>query len=132
MTRTDDPRLEGRWPEFARMSLRPGIGYGALHEVAHALLDDRLDGLLQDVPTSLRGKPLGRYLRRNLRIMMGYAPEAPQVVRDTQVARLLNLSEDGQSNPENVSLKSQVVEATKQKALNMETRQKIYTKRRAL
>lgn len=84
MTSEYDPRLEGRRPEFARMSLRPGIGYNVMHEVASTLLDYDLHKTLIDVPQSLQhGKkkwPLGRYLRRSLRAMIGreknISPEA--------------------------------------------------------
>lgn len=75
MRRTDDPRLKGRWPEFARMSLRPGIGYHALWEMADTMMRYRLDEVMEDVPQAMRmGKSLksmGRYLRRQLRTMVG-------------------------------------------------------------
>lgn len=75
MTSEYDPRLEGRRPEFARMSLRPGIGYNVMHEVASTLLEFDLHKVLIDVPHSLQhGKkkwPLGRYLRRSLRALIG-------------------------------------------------------------
>lgn len=81
MTKADDPRLEGRLPEFARMSLRPGIGLGMMDELASVLLQHRLDEKMIDVPTSLQhGKnkwPLGRYLRRKLRARIGKEENAP-------------------------------------------------------
>jgi len=79
MTKKDDPRLQGRYPEFARMSLRPGIGALAVPVIADALSDKHgakaiaRDG---DVPTSLNhgrsSLPLGRYLRRKLRDELGF------------------------------------------------------------
>lgn len=80
LTKEDDPRLNGRHPEFARMSTRPGLGYDALHEVASTLMQFNLDER-DDVPSSLQhGKkilPLGRYLRQNLRLMVGKEKNAP-------------------------------------------------------
>ena len=82
MTKADDERLDGRYPEFARMSLKPGIGAHAMHEVASALLEHYPD--LPDVPTALRHgktvKPLGRYLTRKLRAYCGRDEGAPEVV----------------------------------------------------
>jgi len=81
MTRDTDPRLEGRRPEFARMSLRPGIGLGMMHELASTLMELGTDNMV-DVPAILaHGRtnyPLGRYLRRNLRKLIGRSPNAPQ------------------------------------------------------
>lgn len=74
MTKSDDIRLGGRYPEFARMSNRPGIGAGALDELEEFFYTDVGSNLLvqsKDVPTTLmhggRHLPLGRYLRRKLR-----------------------------------------------------------------
>lgn len=87
MTRRDDYRLEGREPEFSRMSLRPGIGFSAMHEVASSLMQFNLDTTQTDIPVSLRHGsrelPLGRYLRRKLRLMVGKDEKTPQVVLDT-------------------------------------------------
>lgn len=80
MTQASDPRLRGRHPEFARMSLRPGIGADALHDVASVMMQYRLEKR-GDVPLSLMfgGKhlPLGRYLRGKLRELVGLPPGAP-------------------------------------------------------
>lgn len=82
LTRKDDPKLNGRYPEYARMSLRPGIGADAMHEVASTLMQFNLEETQDDVPSSLRhGKkfwPLGRYLVRRLRKLTGKEENAPQ------------------------------------------------------
>lgn len=81
MTKHDDPRLEGRLPEFARMSRRPGIGVGFMHDVASALMDHNLDEKMLDVPLSLshgtQKLPLGRFLRRKLRTLIGRDEKQP-------------------------------------------------------
>lgn len=65
MTHSLDPRLDGRDREFARMSLRPGLGAVALAPVVLALVQHGLP-----VPLGLRHEkkimPLGRYLRREI------------------------------------------------------------------
>lgn len=78
LTSKDDPRLRGRAPEFARMSLRPGIGAGAMEILAEQLHSDAgLDHLANtgDVPVYLmvgrKKVPIGRYLRQKLREHMG-------------------------------------------------------------
>lgn len=86
MTHRLDTRLHGRHPEFARMSLNPGIGAGAMWNVASDMMRFNLENTLPDVPTALRfgGKlwPLGKYLRRDLRKKLGkdehVTPEALQ------------------------------------------------------
>lgn len=73
LTRAGDLRLKGKHPEFTRMSLKPGIGAGAVPELARVVkrhgaryLEEQLD-----VPRSIRvgGKlmPIGRYLSNRLR-----------------------------------------------------------------
>lgn len=70
MTSKDDPRLNGRHPEFARMSLKPAIGLNAMHEVASSVLHHEVDA-----PQALRHGsatlPLGRYLTDKLREFTG-------------------------------------------------------------
>lgn len=81
MTHRDDPRLYGREPEFARMSLRPGIGANAMHNAASAMMQWDLEKRDADVPHALswsgRDLPLGRYLRRKLRTYVGRDEKAP-------------------------------------------------------
>lgn len=79
MTHNQDIRLDGRNPEFARMSLRPGIGADAMHNVASEILRYGLE--VHDVPTTLqyggRHFPLGTYLRKKLREMVGQNEKIP-------------------------------------------------------
>jgi len=92
MTRETDPRLEGRRPEFARMSLRPGLGAGMMHDLASTLMEHQLQKEMTDVPAVLaHGRanfPLGRYLRRKLRTYIGRDPNAPQEALDAQKEKL--------------------------------------------
>lgn len=83
MTAMDDVRLlSGQHPEFARMSLRPGIGADLMDDVASALMFNEFDG--EDVPGVLRHgmkmQPLGRYLRQRLRQRIGRDKSVPAVV----------------------------------------------------
>lgn len=79
LTRPDDPSLGGRHPEFARMSLRPGIGALAVPAIADTLASEHGSKLIArdaDAPAVLRhGKkllPLGRYLRQKIRQETGF------------------------------------------------------------
>lgn len=72
---------DGLAPEFQRVSLRPGLGLRVMHDVADRLLTYNLEKEIEDVPMSLQhGKvkmPLGRYLRANLRKMIGRDEKCP-------------------------------------------------------
>jgi len=126
MTKKDDPRLEGRLPEFARMSLRPGIGLGMMDELASTLLEHRLDEKMIDVPTSLQhGKnkwPLGRYLRRKLRARIGREENAPPETIQARKAEMQPLRQIAWDT--NKSLSSVFLETTEGKRIQIEAREK--------
>lgn len=136
MTRFDDERLEGRHPEFARMSNRPkGIGYGALDEVVRTMRRFNLDKSQPDVPSALRhgGRtlPLGRYLRRKLRAALGKEEGAPRESLAELEATMRDVYARSISGPE-VSPKRILVEDGKSKVLQMEVRSKIFKQRKKL
>lgn len=82
MNGTWDATLGIRAP-FCRMSLKPGIGAGAIPDVASVMMQYRLEEK-GDVPIGLRhGRtimPLGRYLRRQLRAQCGLPEDCPEEV----------------------------------------------------
>lgn len=85
-TREGDPRLKGRHPEFCRMSLKPGIGAGAIPEIARAARagGSRYIASKGDVPRELRiaGKKMdiGRYLTGKLREALGRDKGCPEIL----------------------------------------------------
>lgn len=88
MTRRDDSRLYGRTPEFARMSLRPGIGAIALNTVASEMMRYRQI----EVPTQLhRGGgaryPLGRYIRRKVAEIVSDDPQRVRALLECKRAK---------------------------------------------
>lgn len=134
LTHRDDARLKGREPEFARMSNRPGIGGDALHEVADAFLTFNLEKTQTDVPVSLRHGsrelPLGRYLRRRLRKMVGRDEKTPQAILDQLKEEMRPVREAAfdASQP----LRTKIVEVNAGKIANFHSRQKIFKGKRNL
>lgn len=104
LTRRGDERLGGRHPEFARMSLRPGIGAPAVPVLEQALTTDvGAKSLLDtgDVPSAVRHEaklwPLGRYLRRKLREEIGMDSGEPAALGERRARELQAvLREQGQ------------------------------------
>lgn len=105
-TKKDAPGLDGRHPEFTRMSLRPGLGAKFADVVLGKEMTTRYGARFiaqeADVPTVVRasGKvwPLGRYLRSRLRLAAGFVEgKQPVRARDRQyyrtLARFLNEGE---------------------------------------
>lgn len=136
MTRNDDPRLNGRSPEFARMSRRPGIGVFAMDDVADVLLRFNLVSPQGDVPSSLRHgsreMPLGRFLRGKLRERVGLDAKAPESTRIQMVEEMRPMLLASKTDPDAPSLARQVVKANAGKVARFEARQKIYNRKRAL
>lgn len=78
MTSFGDIRLKGRAPEFARMSLRPGLGAGAIDEISRAMVSKsgaahiaRESDVVRRIRVGLGKWPLGRYLIGKLRDSVG-------------------------------------------------------------
>lgn len=145
MTAADDPRLNGRHPEFARMSRRPGIGVSALHELASMLLELEEFGRVQtDVPVSLqfggRHRPLGRTLRIKLREMIGRGPHAPPEVLEKQKEELSLVREalihltrgEGRASPGENKLRNLITEIYEGEIASVMAREAIYKKRGSL
>lgn len=79
MTNPKDPRLAGRIPEFACMSLRPGIGYGIVERLkkSYSTIGGvkalQQEGWIADQVRVLGYKyPLGRYLKEQLLKELGF------------------------------------------------------------
>jgi len=136
LTRKEDIRLCGRHPEFAQMSLKPGIGAGFIPEVASVLLSHNLDTQI-DVPTSLqhgtRVRPLGRYLTRQLRMQIGKAPNAPLETLEVQKAKLQDVRQVAQKvAPKGLfseTFRALIIEANDGQASRVEHKAKLYRKR---
>lgn len=134
MTMRDDYRLLGREPEFARMSLRPGLGADFMHEVASTLLQFNLDQSQADVPSSLRHGnrelPLGRYLRKKLRAYIGKDIKTPEHEIQKIQEELRPVREAAFDASQSFS--SALKDANRQKALNFKTRKAIFKQRKSI
>jgi len=89
LTTAGDPRLDGREPEFALMSRRPGIGSVALPVLIEALNTSAGSLFMArhgDVPTAFqtagRLLPLGPHLRGQLRLFFFGEETQPQKAKD--------------------------------------------------
>lgn len=134
MTASDDFRLKGRPPEFARMSLRPGIGADAMWDVASTLLQYDLDETQVDVPDHLRvgptGRPIGRYLRRKLRSMIGKEVDTPDEILQAMAEDLRPLREAAFYASK--SFAQAVVDAAEGERRNFYARQAVFKGRKTL
>lgn len=128
LTAKDDPRLEGRHPEFARMSNRPGIGAGVMDDIASGIMELELE--FDDVPEVIRvGKrkyPLGRYLRRNLRKKLGRDEKTPETVQTEIQEKLRPLREIAEANAprgfKSFYLKNLIIDAGEGKRIRLESK----------
>ena len=113
------------------MSLRPGIGFNSMHEVASVVLDGDYE-----VPMSLRHGakewPLGRYLRHALSRMCGDHEKRRQAWMDEAEKELRPLREAARKNKEKPSFRQHLVEQNAGKVASKEARYKIFNSRKKL
>lgn len=139
MTRWDDPRLGNRHPEFARMSLKPGIGHHALKQIALVISRYNLLTPEGDVPVTLRHGttywPLGRYLRKKLRKELGLNEVAPQYLsaeashknfHSEQNAQMRSLQQTAIANQ--TSLKEEITKHNESKRQQIQKRLELFVK----
>lgn len=135
-TRKDEPKLNGRHPEFARMSRRPGIGALAVPDIK-AVLDSEFGKQLVDkegdVPFSLahgrRSIPLGRYLRCKLREGYDNSDKMKEDTRWKFMDEMKLLYESRLEKGKWKSFRSILEEEYGQSIKNLETRDKIYSQK---
>lgn len=135
LTASGDPRLAGKHPEFARMSLRPGIGAGFAERFAESLNSSVGSAWVAshgDVPVTARtdGRelPLGRYLRRKFRQAVGFDHDGGQAttIAQQQAEMQLLLDDSGLTRKQFAEQKPFI---ETQRILQMEGRSKIYRKK---
>lgn len=139
-TKKEDKRLCGRYPEFARMSRRPGIGATAMHIVAQSIQSYGIRDLVKvEVPRVLaHGKkkmPLGRYLKQRLRVELGIDEEAAKEKTIAEFAiEMREMFKDSFADEENASksLAAILVSKNGQRILNVESRYNIFKKKEIL
>lgn len=129
MTMDDDHRLQGRHPEFTRMSRQNGgLGFAALDAVAETIKDQANYDLDVDVPHSLlhgkKQKPLGRYLRRKLRQKLGKDENTPQITLDEMEAQMRPVREAAFNHSR--SFAKTITEVFEQDALNQAAKLEIF------
>lgn len=135
MTSADDTRLRGRHPEFARMSLRPGIGADSLWSVALKLKELGWEEGT-DVPSSLnhgtKSLPLGRYLRSKLRVVMDRPGGAPENALQAIEAELLPVRLAARSSETEPSFKKALLDATEGRYRAVVANEQLWKKGRSL
>lgn len=135
MTSKHDRRLNGRYPEFSRQSNQNGgIGIPAVPGIAAVARGRMEGGQSDDVPTAVRiaGKisPLGRYIRQQVRKALGGDGRAPQAVIDAMENEMLPLYIAAKSDPENITLKQQIIARCRGDVASLKARSEIYNSRK--
>lgn len=144
------PPLAGRLPEFARMSLKPGIGALAIPDVVDVLTSDHgCDVLAEvgDVPLNLRlerkNLPLGRYLRGKLREKLHFPEKTtpPHILKQwkdemrelrKEASAEKKASALGKYIDDSQHFKNFLIKQNAQKVLQLETKNRIFRKRKTL
>lgn len=129
MTNKDNPSLQGRHPEFARMSRFPGIGAGAMDDVASAVMYHKV---MDNEDVTGDPQPFGRYLTQRLRERRGLDKAAPKSTLDKVREDVRNLQIAAKASEENPSIKGQFLSSKRQALRNFKSRRQIYGKGKSL
>lgn len=97
MNNPDDERLEGRTPEFATMSNKPGLGYGVVDEIAQQCIKYNVKYVPDSLTHGDKSYPLGTYLRDKIAEKTGL-PKAPPY----QDPKVLELSKEIFETPKSI------------------------------
>lgn len=133
--RDEDVAASGRHPEFQRMSLRPGLGLSAMHDLASDMLRFNLETREEDVPVFLTyGKnkklPLGRYLRRNLRRFIGRGENTPEAIVARLQQEMLAVRLDARSDKSGKSFKAKLIEGSEGELRNVRSKYELFGKKK--
>lgn len=141
------PILNGRHPEFSRMSRKPGIGHGVAKALAEhmntpTVFSEIFFGKAGDVPsvvtTDQKDQPVGRYLKKVMRQTLGWPnPEkTPEGVLDgwqEEMRQLFKANFEGAPfTPDASQKKLFLIEQNRDAILNIEAKFKLFNLKGAL
>jgi hypothetical protein len=130
LTAPDDPRLEGRTPEFARMSRNPGIGAGAAWEIASTVLTHNLRYVPNTLRINGREIPLGAYLKGKVREYTGLQYAPPKENQELQKMSEAIYSDDAPFKAER--FREALIQANWDRAQYQESRERRQVQRKTL
>lgn len=133
-------KLGNRYPEFARMSRKPGIGATAIEKLGQDFVTKEgsvLIGAMLDVPSSIshdgKSYPLGRYLKQRLRDEIGIENlkmDTPEARQKTEEMRILLESHKIFPRPLQAHEKTEILNSVnRQKHRNVEGKYRIFNQR---
>jgi hypothetical protein len=125
--------LDGKHPEFARMSLKPGIGAPVIPTLRNMLWTEYGSELLYDLNDApdiikIDGKELalGRYLKNKLRDSLGVSDETKEakmsLLRQERIEEYLSYRQEIENPLQALSQKEFLIEKHKQKVRDLEKR----------
>lgn len=141
MTKGDDPRLDGRFPEFSRQSrggrVKGSVGIGApvVAELARSFTRYH-DASTTDVVGHItaaggRKRPLGRYLRNKFREAVGTSEEVKEIVsRQAWAEQVLPLQEAAQKDVEAPTLRAQIIKNSMALDARLKFQEQLYQQKR--
>lgn len=139
LTKLGDPLLGGRFPEFSRMSRRPGIGANAMSVIADSLTTDggvRLLELKGDVPDRLsharKEMCIGRYLKSKLRLLIGGEDASLQMQENSKNLHAAEMLEMLSLKNKNETFRSFLLAQGHQKVLNLQGKQNILNSKKGI